>query len=62
MNNFTYYIYDGGELIAGFTSLYTAVCFAEEWNGGRRPVNLVAADSGEVIDTYSRGAWGNEGW
>ena len=54
----TYYVYDCGELLAGFVSLATAVNFIEGWRfDSPIPVDLVAADTGEVMDTWVNGAW-----
>ena len=63
MTEFNYFIYDGGDLIAAFVSLCTAVSFCEEWRHGDTakpiPVNLVDPNTGEVIDTWLNGRWEN---
>lgn len=59
--NFNYYVYDGGDLIAGFVSLCTAISFAEEWRSANTerpiPVSLVDPKTGEVIDEWVNGKW-----
>lgn len=63
MNEFNYFIYDGGQLLAGFVSLCTAVTFCEEWRHGDTakdiPVDLVDAHTGEVVDTWRGNRWEN---
>lgn len=60
MNGMTYLVYDGGELLAGFVSLCVAVTFIEEWRTNSNiPVDLVDANTGEVIDTYVNDCWEN---
>lgn len=55
---FTYYVYDGGDLLAGFISLAVAVTFVEDWRPNSEiPMYLVDAATGEVVDTYVNGAW-----
>lgn len=54
-----YHVYDNGLLIAGFPLLPTAVNFIEEWRHDGKPVDLVDAETGEVIDTYEKGKWEN---
>lgn len=54
-----YVIYDNGELLAGFVSLCMAVVFASEWHNGSRRIDIVNAKTGEVIDTWTNGAWEN---
>lgn len=54
MNEFNYYVYDSGYLIAGFVSLCTAISFCEDWNN-KHPVDLVDACTGEVLDTCHNG-------
>lgn len=59
MNDFMYYIYDRGELLAGFVSLCTAVTFCEEWTNSNRNIDLVDSSTGEIIDTWANGQWEN---
>jgi hypothetical protein len=60
MNEFTYLVYDGGELTAEFTFLCTAVNFCEGWRANSvAPVDLVDAKTGEVVDTWVEGEWEN---
>lgn len=59
MNDFTYYIYDQGELLAGFVSLCAAVTFCEEWTNSPRNIDLVDSNTGEIIDTWADGHWEN---
>lgn len=56
MNEFNYYVYDRGSLIAGFISLCTAVNFCEDWNH-KYPIDLVDSCTGEVFDTYHNSKW-----
>lgn len=60
MNEFTFLVYDGSELTAGFTFLCTAVNFCEDYRTNSVvPVNLVYAKTGEVVDTWVEGEWEN---
>lgn len=57
---FNYEVYDDGVLVAGFVSLATAVDFAENWrHDSTIPVDLVAINTSEVIDTWANGKWEN---
>lgn len=60
MTNIIYHVYDGGELIAGFVSLATTVDFVENWCANSDvPVDIVDANTAEVIDTWMNGKWEN---
>lgn len=59
MNDFMYYVFDQGILVAGFVSLCTAVTFCEEWTNSARHIDLVDPTTGEVIDTWANGRWEN---
>lgn len=57
MNEIHYFVYENGDMLAGFATLCTAVTFIEDWRSDSIPVDLIAANTGEVIDTYVNGAW-----
>ncbi len=60
MNEFVYYVYDGGDLLAAFVSLCTTVNFIEGWRGNSSiPMDMVDAHTGEVVDTWVNGKWEN---
>lgn len=60
MNDFTYYVYDGSNLVCGFVSLCAATTFIEEWrHNSPVPVSLVDPSTGEVVDTWVNGEWEN---
>lgn len=60
MDEFIYFVYDGGDLLAGFAMFVTAVNFAESWRtNSDMPVMLVYSRTGEVIDTYVNDHWEN---
>lgn len=59
MNDFRYYIYDMGDLVAGFVSLCAATTFCEDWTNSARHIDLVDSTTGEIIDTWVDGKWEN---
>ena len=60
MNEFMYLVYDGGDLLAGFPMLVTAVNFTESYRADSNiPLDLVSAEDGEVLDTWVNGRWEN---
>lgn len=58
MEDIIYLVYDGGEMIAGFTMLVTTVGFIEDYRPNS-PVamSMVDAKTGEVVDIWQDGAW-----
>lgn len=58
MEDIIYLVYDGSDMIAGFTYLATTVVFIE-WYRPYSPVamSMVDAKTGEVVDTWQNGAW-----
>ncbi len=57
MDEIHYLVYERGDMLAGFVFLCTAVTFIEGWRSDSVPVDLIAADTGEVIDTWVNGTW-----
>lgn len=58
---FNFFIYDNEILEAGFVSLCAATSYAEDYiSAADRYIHVVDAHTGEIIDTWTNGAWENK--